>query len=151
MRRKRRWSFITGATPNTPERTFHVAFTAEFKKSNNSLYVSPTSCVSLLPLNLSQNLSTSSHNAVEAMQYIVAIDDRRPFVFGISLKNASLRLWYANRSMLVGSKPLDISNSGTYGGRCIICGSPGECADNSLVALADARRAGISDACYCAE
>ena len=42
------------------------------------------------------------------MQYIMATDARRRFVFGITLKNASLRLWYANRSVLVCSRPLDI-------------------------------------------
>jgi hypothetical protein len=125
---KQRWSFITGATPNTPGRSstirpdaffyrtgkqlsdsqsysyYHTAFTAEFKKSANSLDVSPASCVSLIPLNRSQNTS----NVVEAMQYIMTVDARRRFVFGITLKNASLRLWNANRSMLVCSKPLDI-------------------------------------------
>ena len=128
---EQRWSLIiTGAMPDTPERTstirpdaffyctgklhsesqpysyFHVAFAAEFKQSVNSLDVSPTlaSCVSQIPLNRSQNTS----NVVGAMQYIMGIDARRRFVFGITLKNASLRLWYANRSMLVCSKPLDI-------------------------------------------
>ena len=62
---EQRWSFITGATPNTPERTstikpdallyrtnkrpsdsrpyscYHIALPAEFKKSANSLDVSP--------------------------------------------------------------------------------------------------------------
>jgi hypothetical protein len=62
---EQRWSFITGATPNTHERTsttrpdaffyrtskqhsysqsdayFHVAFTADFKAEMSSLYVSP--------------------------------------------------------------------------------------------------------------
>ena len=128
---EQRWSLITRTTPNshgTPERTstirpdaffyrtskrysdsqpyscYHIAFAVEFKKSANSLDVSPALCVSLTPLNRSQNTS----NVVEAMQYIMSIDARRRFVFGITLKNASLRLWYANRSMLVRSKPLDI-------------------------------------------
>jgi hypothetical protein len=38
----------------------------------------------------------------------MAVDARRRFIFGITIDNTSLRLWYANRSMLVPSAPLDI-------------------------------------------
>jgi hypothetical protein len=44
-----------------------------------------------------------------AMQHIMAVDARRRFIFGITIENTSLRLWYANRSMLVSSTPLDIA------------------------------------------
>jgi hypothetical protein len=125
---ERRWSFITGATPSTPERTstirtpdaffyrtgkqhsdsqsysyYHIAFTAEFKSTAYSFDVRLASCTSLIPLNRSQDTS----NIVQAMRYIMTIDARRRFVFGITFKSASLRLWYVNRSMLVRSKPLD--------------------------------------------
>ena len=42
------------------------------------------------------------------MKHIMAADARWRFTFGITIKNTSLGLWYANRSMLVGSKPLNI-------------------------------------------
>jgi hypothetical protein len=45
---------------------------------------------------------------IYAMQHIMAVDARRRFIFGITIENTSLRLWYANRSMLVSSAPLDI-------------------------------------------
>ena len=124
---EKQWLFITGAMSNTPERTstirpdvffyhsdkqhsnsqpysyYHIAFTAELKKSANFLNMSAL-CVLLVLLNHFQNAS----NVVEAMEYIMAIDTQQHFIFSITLKNASLRLWYANRSMLVCSKPLDI-------------------------------------------
>jgi hypothetical protein len=73
---EQRWSVITGAMPNAPETSssirpdaffyrtgkqhsdsqsysyYHTAFTADFKKSADSLDVSPASRVSLIPLNL---------------------------------------------------------------------------------------------------
>jgi hypothetical protein len=42
------------------------------------------------------------------MQHLMGGDARRRFIFGITIENTSLRLWYANRSMLVSSTPLDI-------------------------------------------
>jgi hypothetical protein len=42
------------------------------------------------------------------MKHIMAVDACRRFIFGITIENTSLALWYANRSMLVGSKPLNI-------------------------------------------
>ena len=46
----------------------------------------------------------------------------------------------------------DECNFGTYGGRCIICGSPGECIFTTLSSRQLTRLfEGISDAYYCAE
>ena len=42
------------------------------------------------------------------MKHIMAVDARRRFIFGLTIENTALALWYTNRSMLVGSKPLDI-------------------------------------------
>ena len=94
---EKRWSFITGATPNTPERpstirlyaffyrsynniqisshthtttSLSLRSTEELKKSANSLEVSPASCVSLVLLDRAQNTS----NVVETMQYIMTAD-----------------------------------------------------------------------------
>ena len=51
----------------------------------------------------------------------MAVDARHCFLFGLTIENTSLTLWYTNRSMLVSSVPLDISQvvttffvSGTY-------------------------------------
>lgn len=44
----------------------------------------------------------------------------------------------------------DECNFGTYGGRCIICGSPGQSILRAIGKIIS-RRAGISDAYYCAE
>ena len=38
----------------------------------------------------------------------MAVDARRRFVFGITIENTSMGLWFANRSMLVGSERFDI-------------------------------------------
>jgi hypothetical protein len=43
------------------------------------------------------------------MQHIMAVDARRRFIFGITIDNSTLKLWHANRSMLVSSAPLDIA------------------------------------------
>jgi hypothetical protein len=123
-----RWSLITGATLNTPKVTSiikpdafvyrtgelhsdsqsysydHVAFTVEFKETADSLDVSPE-CIFLIPLNSFQG----SSNIVCGTQHIMAVDPRRRFIFGITVMGTSLGLWYANRSMLVGGKPLDIT------------------------------------------
>jgi hypothetical protein len=82
----------------------HVAFTVEFKETADSLDVSPE-CIVLIPLNCFQD----SSNIVCGMQDIMAVDPRRRFTFGITVMGTSLGLWYANRSMLVGSQPLDIT------------------------------------------
>ena len=42
------------------------------------------------------------------MENIMAVDPRRRFTFGITIMGTSLGLWYANRSMLVSSKHLNI-------------------------------------------
>jgi hypothetical protein len=124
---EQRWSLITGATLNTLKRTStikpdafvyrtgelhsesqpysydHVASTVEFKETADSFDVSPE-CIVLIHLNCFQN----SSNIVCGMQHIMAVDPRRRFTFGITVMGTSLGLWYTNRSMLVGSKPLDI-------------------------------------------
>jgi hypothetical protein len=45
----------------------------------------------------------------------------------------------------------DECNFGTYGGRCIICGSPGKPIPCSLLLVVQIFFIGISDAYYCAE
>jgi hypothetical protein len=83
-----------------------MAFTAEFKKHSENTDVSPASSVLFIPpLIRSQNLT----KVISAMHHIMAVDARRRFIFGITFDNTSLRLWYANRSMLVSSAPLDIT------------------------------------------
>ncbi|KAN0133825.1 hypothetical protein V8E53_008549 [Lactarius tabidus] len=68
---------------------YDMAFTAEFKKHSEN----------------TDNLT----KVISAMHHIMAVDARRRFIFGITFDNTSLRLWYANRSMLVSSAPLDIT------------------------------------------
>jgi hypothetical protein len=126
------WSLLTAptSTPTTPERPstfkpdayfyqtecsrtrsysyYDMAFTAEFKNEKNCglVDVSPASPILFVPpLNRSQDVT----KVVYAMQHIMAVDARRRFIFGITIENTSLRLWYANRSMLVSSTPLDIA------------------------------------------
>jgi hypothetical protein len=45
------------------------------------------------------------------MQHIMAVDARHRFVFGITIENTSLALWYINRSMLACSTPHDTTKS----------------------------------------
>jgi hypothetical protein len=42
------------------------------------------------------------------MKHIMAVDGRWWFVFSITIENRSLALWYANCSIFVSSKPLNI-------------------------------------------
>jgi hypothetical protein len=130
---KQQWSLLTALTsaPTAPERPstfkpdayfyhnsfsqtmshsyYDMAFTAEFKKlnrSNDVADVSPASSILFVPpLIHSQNIT----KVIFAMRYMMAGDVRRRFIFGITIENTSLRLWYANRSMLASSTPLDIA------------------------------------------
>lgn len=43
-----------------------------------------------------------------AMQHIMSLDPCRRFVFGITIDNAEMRLWYCNRSWLAVTEPIDI-------------------------------------------
>jgi hypothetical protein len=130
---KQQWSLLTAptSTPTTPDRPsnfkpdvyfyrnffsqtmsysyYDMAFTAEFKKHNRNddvVDVSVTSSIPFVPLLIrSQNMT----KVIYAMRHMMAIDARRRFIFGITIENTSLRLWYANRAMLVSSIPLDIA------------------------------------------
>ena len=66
--------------------------------------MSPASSILFIPpLNGFQDLS----KVIYAMQHITASDARRHFIFGITIENTSLGLWYANRPMLACSGLLD--------------------------------------------
>lgn len=130
---RQRWSLLTAptSTPSTPERAstfkpdayfyrtaslgttsysyYDMAFAVEFKKhSGNAEVVDVGPASSMLfvpPIICSQNTT----KVLYAMQYMIAVDARRRFIFGITIEDTSLRLWYANRSMLISSVPLDIA------------------------------------------
>ena len=140
------WSLITAptSTPVIPERVstfkpdgyfyrttsqetasysyYDMAFPAEFKKRSNNtnvVDVGPASSILFVPPTIR---SQDTSKVLYAMRHMMVVDARRRFLFGLTIENTSLTLWYTNRSMLVSSVPLDISQvvttsffvSGTY-------------------------------------
>ena len=47
------------------------------------------------------------------MRHMMAVDARHSFLFSLTIEDTSLRLWYANCSMLVSSIPLNIAQVAT--------------------------------------
>ena len=47
------------------------------------------------------------------MRHMMAVDARHSFLFGLTIEDTSLRLWYANCSMLVSSILLNIAQVAT--------------------------------------
>jgi hypothetical protein len=88
---------------------YDMAFVAEFNKYNGNaevVDVGPASSIFFVsPIIRFQNIT----KVLYGMQHMMAVDARRRFIFGITIENTSLRLWHANRSMLISSTPLDIA------------------------------------------
>lgn len=105
--------FIGAFLPRLPEgikiydvlrRVQKTAAWKEFSSPANDPLMRVLLYASLLtpPLIHSQNIS----KLIYAMKHIMGVDVRRRFIFGITIENASMGLWYTNRAMLVGSKLL---------------------------------------------
>ena len=97
-------------TSSRAKSTFYdMAFPAVFKKRSGNaelVDVCPASSISFIPPTI---YSQDTPNVLYSMQYTMAVDARRRFIFGITIEDTSLRLWYANRSILLSSAPVDIA------------------------------------------
>ena len=92
---------------------YDMAFPAEFKKRSGNaelIDVCPASSISFIPPTIP---SQDMPKVLYSMQHMMAVDAHRRFIFGITIKDTSLRLWYANRSILVSSAPVDIAQVAT--------------------------------------
>ena len=86
---------------------YDMAFPAEFKKCSgnaNVIDVGPASSILFVPSTIH---SQDTSKVLYVMRHMMAVDARRRFIFGLTIEDTCLRLWYANHSMLVSSVPLN--------------------------------------------